>query len=120
MARLNPKPSRSKGGKNRTKYDIIRNAAIITGENQYNVQRIFEACLVSLMGIAATSEPDTRIIIRGFGTFKVIPFKERQINMVAINGMKLRVFPRRKVIFKPHWQFRGPLQKEASFFREQK
>lgn len=118
MARLNPKPSRSKTGMIKTKYDVIRSAAKMTGTSQYDVQRIFEACLVTIMSLVATSPEGTKIIIRGFGTFMVARFAEQTKNMIHINGKKIRTQSRRRVLFRPHKQFKAPLFKEAEFFTD--
>lgn len=118
MARLNPKPSKSKTGLVKTKYDVIKSASIMTGASQYDVQRILEACLVSIMSLAAKGKPGTRIMIRGFGTFLVCEFAEQTRNMTEINGKIIRTPSRRRVVFRPHKQFKKPLLKAAEFFTE--
>lgn len=118
MAKFNPAPSKSKTGLIKTKYDIIKSASVMTGTSQYDVQRIFEACLVSIMSLAAKSRPGTRIIIRGFGTFLVCEFAEQVRNMTEINGKIIRTPSRRRVVFRPHKQFKTPLLKAAEFFTE--
>jgi nucleoid DNA-binding protein len=120
MARLNPKPSRSETGLFKTKYDIIKSASKMTGMSQYDVQRVFESCLVSIMRLAATSEPGTKIMIRGFGTFTVCEFSEQVRNMSGINGKMIRTPSRRRIVFRPHKQFNTPLLKDAEFFTEDK